>query len=157
MEQKFPVPSCLRLIRIHAILFPFFSFLSMMDLQFVNFIIFANISLIEFSFKSLPRMTVYLQNLLDPYTICRLPFQDYFISKTLSLVRQAREQTAHYLKQICPPGYYKHEATHFSTLRSSTIVKQSYKEKFKQTSFMKSESIFWSFEIIKQENLINLY
>lgn len=88
-EQKFPVPSCLRLIRIHAILFPFFSFLSTMDLQFVNFIIFANISLIEFSFKSLPRMTVYLQNLLDPYTICRLPFQDYFISKTLSLVRQA--------------------------------------------------------------------
>lgn len=74
---------------IHAILFPFFSFLSTMDLQFVNFIIFANISLIEFSFKSLPRMTVYLQNLLDPYTICRLPFQDYFISKTLSLVRQA--------------------------------------------------------------------
>lgn len=124
-----------------------------MDLQFVNFIIFANISLIEFSFKSLPRMTVYLQNLLDPYTICRLPFQDYFISKTDKL----REQTAHYLKQICPPGYYKHEATHFSTLRSSTIVKQSYKEKFKQTSFMKSESIYRSSEIIKQENLINLY
>lgn len=90
-KLKFAVPSCLRLVRIHAILFPFFffSYLSMMDLQFVNFIIFANISLIKFSFKSLLRMTVYLENLLDPYTICRLPFQDYFISKTLSLLRQA--------------------------------------------------------------------